>query len=71
MSEGHWIVNKVIAGHAMAFNMDTLVTMWVAMAFLIVVAFIKTTSLFKFFMPTFLCNDKLFKRQKDLSHTLG
>lgn len=45
MSEGHWIVNKVIAGHAMAFNMDTLVTMWAAMAFLIVVAFIATRKL--------------------------
>ena len=40
MSEGHWIVNKVIAGHAMAFNMDTLVTMWAAMAFLVVVSFV-------------------------------
>lgn len=45
MSEGHWIVNKVIAGHAMAFNMDTLVTMWAAMAFLIVVAFVATRKL--------------------------
>ena len=38
MSEGHWIVNTVIAGHPMAFNMDTLVTMWAAMAFLLIVA---------------------------------
>ena len=45
MSEGHWIVNTVIAGHPMAFNMDTLVTMWVAMAFLFVVAFIATRNL--------------------------
>ena len=45
MSEGHWIVNKDIAGRAMAFNMDTLVTMWAAMAFLIVVAFIATRKL--------------------------
>ena len=45
MSEGHWIVNTVIAGHPMAFNMDTLVTMWAAMAFLIVVAFIATRKL--------------------------
>ena len=40
MSEGHWIVNTVIAGHPMAFNMDTLVTMWAAMLFLIVVSFL-------------------------------
>ena len=45
MSEGHWIVNKVIAGHSMAFNMDTLVTMWAAMAFLIIVSFIATRKL--------------------------
>ena len=45
MSEGHWIVNTVIAGHPMAFNMDTLVTMWAAMAFLFVVAFITTRNL--------------------------
>ena len=45
MSEGHWIVNKVIAGHSMAFIMDTLVTMWAAMAFLIIVSFIATRKL--------------------------
>ena len=45
MSEGHWIVNKVIAGHAMAFNMDTLVTMWAAMAFLVVVSFVVTRNI--------------------------
>ena len=45
MSEGHWIVNTVIAGHPMAFNMDTLVTMWTAMAFLIIAAFVTTRSL--------------------------
>lgn len=45
MSEGHWIVNTVIAGQQVAFNMDTLVTMWAAMVFLIVVAFIATRKL--------------------------
>ena len=40
MSEGHWIVNKVILGHEMAFNMDTLTAMWAAMLFLLVIAFI-------------------------------
>lgn len=45
MSEGHWIVEKVIAGHDMAFNMDTLVAMWAAMAFLLVVSFIATRKL--------------------------
>lgn len=45
MSEGHWIVNTVISGHPMAFNMDTLVTMWAAMAFLILIAFVVTRKL--------------------------
>ena len=45
MSEGHWIVNTVIAGHPVAFNMDTLVTMWAAMLFLLVVSFIATRNL--------------------------
>ena len=45
MREGHWIVNTVIAGHPMAFNMDTLVTMWAAMLFLIALAFITTRKL--------------------------
>lgn len=38
MSEGHWIAS--IGNYS--FNMDTLVTMWAAMIFLIVVAFIAT-----------------------------
>lgn len=45
MSEGHWIVDTVIAGHPMAFNMDTLSTMWAAMAFLLLVSFIATRKL--------------------------
>ncbi len=45
MSEGHWIVNTVIAGHPMAFNMDTLVTMWAAMIFLLAVSFFATRNL--------------------------
>ncbi len=38
MSEGHWIAN---IGN-LSFNMDTIVTMWLAMGFLIVVAFFAT-----------------------------
>jgi F-type H+-transporting ATPase subunit a len=45
VSEGHLIVNTVIAGHPIAFNMDTLVTMWAAMLFLLVVSFIATRNL--------------------------
>ena len=45
MSEGHWIINTVVANHQIALNMDTLVTMWAAMLFLLGVAFIATRKL--------------------------
>ncbi len=45
MSEGHWIVNKVIAGHSLSFNADTILTMWAAMAFLLIISFIATRNL--------------------------
>ena len=46
MSEtGHWIYNTVIAGHAMSFNLDTIFTMWFAMAVVIVFALIATRKL--------------------------
>ena len=45
MSHGHWVVNKVVAGHAMTFNMDTLVAMWAAMGFLLIVSFLATRKL--------------------------
>ena len=41
MSEGHWIAN---IGN-MSFNMDTIVTMWVAMAAILIFAFIATRKL--------------------------
>ena len=42
MSHGHWMVERVIFGQNMTFNMDTLVTMWAAMGFLLLVSFIAT-----------------------------
>ena len=42
MSHGHWMVERVIFGQNMTFNMDTLATMWAAMAFLLLVSFIAT-----------------------------
>lgn len=42
MSHGHWIAERVIFGQNMAFNMDTLVAMWAAMLFLLLLAFIGT-----------------------------
>ena len=60
MSEGHWIVNTVIGGHPMAFNMDTLVAMWAAMLFLLFISFLTTRNLsifpgkLQFFMENIL-----------------
>ena len=49
MSEGHWIVTKTIewgnSVHNITFNMDTLVTMWAAMIFLLVLGFFATRNL--------------------------
>ena len=45
MSHGHWMVERVIFGQNMTFNMDTLITMWAAMAFLLIFAFIATRKL--------------------------
>lgn len=42
MSEGHWIVNL---DHNMSVNMDTLITMWIAMAVLILFAVLATRKL--------------------------
>lgn len=38
----HWIYNTNILGHAVSLNMDTLVTMWIAMILLIIFAFVTT-----------------------------
>lgn len=45
MSHGHWVAERVIMGHNMSFNMDTLVAMWAAMGFLLIVSFIATRKL--------------------------
>ena len=41
----HWVVERTILGQNMSFNMDTLVAMWAAMLFLLVVSFIATRKL--------------------------
>lgn len=41
----HWIYTTVIAGHTVSFNLDTLITMWLSMAILIIIAFIATRKL--------------------------
>lgn len=41
----HWIVEKIIFGHNVRMNMDTLITMWLCMGVVIVLAFIATRKL--------------------------
>jgi F-type H+-transporting ATPase subunit a len=41
----HWVYNTVIMGHAVSFNMDTLITMWASMLLLIILAFFTTRNL--------------------------
>ncbi|MBE7703914.1 MAG: F0F1 ATP synthase subunit A [Cyanobacteria bacterium SIG28] len=41
----HWVVERTILGQNMSFNMDTLIAMWAAMLFLLVVSFIATRKL--------------------------
>ena len=66
MSEGHWIVNTVIAGTPVDFNMDTLVTMWSAMIFLLIVSFIATRHLSIFPGKLQLVFEKILGYFKDL-----
>lgn len=42
MSHGHWVIERVVFNQNMTFNMDTLITMWAAMLFLIIIAFTAT-----------------------------
>ena len=37
MSHGHWVIERVVFNQNMTFNMDTLITMWAAMLFLIII----------------------------------
>ncbi len=41
----HWTYNLSILGHGVTINMDTLITMWLSMLILIVIAFISTRNL--------------------------
>lgn len=70
MSEGHWIVNTVVGGHQLAFNMDTLVTMWAAMLFLLVVSFIATRNLSIFPTKLQLVFEKVLGYFKDLTDNM-
>lgn len=40
----HWVYSTVIAGHTLTFNLDTIITMWLSMAILLILAFMATRS---------------------------
>jgi len=42
---GHWVLNTVIGGHSLSFNLDTIFTMWFAMTVVLIFAFIATRNL--------------------------
>ena len=70
MSEGHWIVNKVIAGHSFSFYIYTLVTMWAAMAFLIFVSFIATRKISIFPTKLQIVLESILGYFNDLVHNM-
>lgn len=70
MSEGHWIVNTVVAGQPMSFNMDTLVTMWAAMIFLIAVSLLTTRNLSVFPSKLQLVFEKILGYFKELTDNM-
>ncbi|MBQ8669432.1 F0F1 ATP synthase subunit A [bacterium] len=41
----HWVYSTTIFGHGVSFNMDTLITMWITMLLLIILAFFTTRKL--------------------------
>ena len=41
----HWVYKISIFGHGISINMDTIITMWISMAILIVIAFLTTRKL--------------------------
>jgi len=41
----HWVYSLNIAGHAVSFNLDTLITMWITMLLLIVLALVTRSNL--------------------------
>jgi F-type H+-transporting ATPase subunit a len=70
MSEGHWVVSHVINGIPVSFNMDTLITMWAAMAFLIAVSFAATRNLSVFPSGLQLIFEKILGYFKNLTDSM-
>ena len=41
----HWVYTTSIFGHGVSFNIDTIITMWISMFLLIILAFVTTRNL--------------------------
>ena len=48
----HWVYTTNILGHSVSFNLDTLITMWLSMLLLIVLALLQPEIL-KWFLENF------------------
>ena len=70
MSEGHWVITKIIAGHSFSFNIDTLIAMWAAMLFLIAVSFFATKNLSIFPSKLQLIFEKILGYFKNLTDSM-
>lgn len=68
MSHGHWIVERVILGQNMTFNMDTLVTMWAAMLFLLTLAYFATRNISIYPSKLQLIFEKILGYFRDLAN---
>ena len=66
MSHGHWIAERVIFGQNMTFNMDTLIAMWAAMLFLLLISFVATRKLSIFPSKLQLLFEKIMGYLSDL-----
>ncbi|MBQ7126505.1 F0F1 ATP synthase subunit A, partial [bacterium] len=65
---GHWIVERVILGQNMTFNMDTLVTMWAAMLFLLTLAYFATRNISIYPSKLQLIFEKILGYFRDLAN---
>lgn len=63
----HWVYTTNILGHSVSFNVDTLITMWLSMLLLIVLAFFTTKNLNMVPGKLQLIGEKIIKYFNDIS----
>ena len=65
----HWVYTTSVLGHNLSFNMDTLITMWVSMLLLIIMAFITTRKLEMVPTKLQLIGEKIIQYFNDIAKT--